>query len=62
MLWCELDNIYPPANDYLFPYPKNVTLVSWRGGLTPTCLELTRNMAIRLSWHRVSTLIWIIRN
>ncbi|MCS2387982.1 family 20 glycosylhydrolase [Bacteroides thetaiotaomicron] len=32
MLWCELDNIYPPANDYLFPYPKNVTLVSlaWR--------------------------------
>ena len=42
MLWCELDNIYPPANDYLFPYPKNVTLVSWRGGLTPTCLELTR--------------------
>lgn len=42
ILWCELDNIYPPANDYLFPYPKNVTLVSWRGGLTPTCLELTR--------------------
>lgn len=42
ILWCELDRIYPPANDYLFPYPKNVTLVSWRGGLTPTCLELTR--------------------
>lgn len=42
ILWCELDNIYPPANDYLFPYPKDVTLVSWRGGLTPTCLELTR--------------------
>ena len=42
ILWCELDNIYPPANDYLFPYPKNVTLVSWRGGLTPTCLELAR--------------------
>lgn len=41
ILWCELDNIYPPANDYLFPYPKNTTLVSWRGGLTPTCLKLT---------------------
>lgn len=19
ILWCELDNIYPPAKDYLFP-------------------------------------------
>ena len=42
MLWCELNSIYPPASDYLFPYPKDVTLVSWRGGLTPTCLELAR--------------------
>lgn len=42
ILWCELDNEYPPANDYLFPYPENVTLVSWRRGLSPTCLELTR--------------------
>ena len=42
ILWCELDNIYPPANDYLFPYPKDVTLVSWRGGLTPTCMELSK--------------------
>lgn len=42
ILWCELDNIYPPATDYLFPYPKNVTLVTWRGGLTPKCIELTR--------------------
>lgn len=42
ILWCELDNIYAPANDYLFPYPQNVTLVSWRGGLTTTCLKLTR--------------------
>lgn len=41
ILWCELDEIYAPANDYLFPYPKDVTLVSWRNGLTPTCLELT---------------------
>ena len=31
-----------PANDYLFPYPKNVTLVSWRYGLTPTCQKLTQ--------------------
>lgn len=42
ILWCELDNIYPPANDYLFPYPEDVTLVTWRYGLTPTCLSLTR--------------------
>lgn len=42
ILWCELDNIYPPANEYLFPYPKNATLVSWRRGLTPACLKLTR--------------------
>lgn len=41
ILWCELNNIHAPANDYLFPYPQNVTLVSWRGGLTPTCLRLT---------------------
>lgn len=41
ILWCELDNIYPPANNYLFPYPQDVTLVSWRGGLTPTCLKLS---------------------
>ena len=42
ILWCELDNIYPPANDYLFPYPEDVTLVTWRWGLTPTCLTLTQ--------------------
>lgn len=42
ILWCELDNIYPPANDYLFPYPKETVLVTWRNGLTPKCIELTR--------------------
>ncbi len=42
ILWCELDNIYPPANDYLFDYPEDVTLVTWRNGLTPKCIELTR--------------------
>lgn len=42
ILWCELDNIYPPANEYLFPYPKDVQLVTWRNGLTPKCIELTR--------------------
>lgn len=42
ILWCELNNIYPPATDYLFPYPKQVTLVSWRAGLTPKCIELTQ--------------------
>lgn len=42
ILWCELDNIYPPAHDYLFPYPEDVTLVTWRNRLTPTCLTLTK--------------------
>lgn len=48
ILWCELDNIYPPANDYLFPYPKETVLVSWRGGLTPKCQELTHKHGNRL--------------
>ena len=42
ILWCELDNIWPPANEYLFPYPADVTLVTWRNALTPKCIELTR--------------------
>ncbi len=41
ILWCELDNIYYPANDYLFPYPKETILVTWRNALTPKCQELT---------------------
>ena len=41
ILWCELDNIWPPANDYLFPYPDDVILVTWRNALTPKCIELT---------------------
>ncbi len=41
MLWCELNDIRYPANKYLFPYPKDVLLVSWRDGLTPTCIDLT---------------------
>lgn len=41
ILWCELNNIYPPADDFLFPYPEDVTFVTWRNGLTPTCIELT---------------------
>lgn len=48
MLWCELDNMFPPANDYLFPYPKDVTLVTWRNGLTPKCIELTRKNGHKL--------------
>lgn len=43
ILWCELDNIWPPANEYLFPYPSDVLLVTWRNALTPKCIELTRN-------------------
>ena len=41
MLWCELDNIRMPAHEYLFDYPKDATLVTWRAGLTPKCIELT---------------------
>jgi hexosaminidase len=41
ILWCELNSIYYPADDYLFPYPKDVILVSWRGGLTPTSIDIT---------------------
>lgn len=41
MLWCELDNIRMPANEYLFDYPEDVTLITWRYGLTPKCIELT---------------------
>lgn len=42
MLWCELDNIRLPATEYLFPYPEDVALITWRMGLTPKCVELTR--------------------
>lgn len=48
ILWCELDNIYPPANNYLFPYPADVTLVTWRNALTPKCIELTRKHGHKL--------------
>ncbi len=41
MLWCELDNIRMPAHEYLFDYPKDATLITWRYGLTPLCTELT---------------------
>lgn len=48
ILWCELDNIWPPAHDYLFPYPADVTLVTWRNALTPKCIELTRKYGHKL--------------
>lgn len=48
VLWCELDNIWPPAHDYLFPYPKDITLVTWRNALTPKCIELTHNNGHKL--------------
>ena len=48
ILWCELDNMWPPANDYLFPYPTDVTLVTWRNALTPKCIELTRKHGHKL--------------
>ncbi len=48
ILWCELDNIYPPASNYLFPYPADVTLVTWRNALTPKCIELTHKHGHKL--------------
>ncbi len=48
ILWCELDNMWPPANEYLFPYPQGVTLVTWRNALTPKCIELTRKYGHKL--------------
>lgn len=48
MLWCELDNIRMPANDFLFPYPQDCTLFTWRMGLTPKAIELTRKAGIKL--------------
>ena len=48
ILWCELDNIWPPAHDYLFPYPQDVTLVTWRNALTPKCMELTHKYGHKL--------------
>ena len=48
MLWCELDNIRMPASEFLFPYPKDCTLFTWRMGLTPKTIELTRQAGIKL--------------
>lgn len=48
ILWCENDNIRMPAKEYLFPYPKDVVLVSWRNGLTPLCLDLTYKSGNRI--------------
>lgn len=30
-----------PAHEYLFDYPKDAVLITWRYGLTPLCTELT---------------------
>lgn len=48
MLWCELDNIRMPAEEFLFEYPKDCTLFTWRMGLTPKVLELTAKAGISL--------------
>lgn len=48
MMWCELDNVRMPASKYLFDYPKDVRLVTWRNGLTPKCVELTAASGHRL--------------
>lgn len=48
VLWCELDQVRLPASRYLFDYPKGVTLVTWRMGLTPLCLELTERSGHQL--------------
>lgn len=48
MLWCELDNIRMPAHSFLFSYPKDCTLFTWRMGLTPKAIELTEQAGIQL--------------
>lgn len=48
VLWCELDNIRMPASKYLFPYPQDVTLVTWRMGLSPLCFDLTNRSGHKL--------------
>ena len=48
MLWCELDNIRLPAREFLFPYPQDCTLFTWRMGLTPKTIELTGKAGIKL--------------
>lgn len=48
MLWCELDNIRMPANEFLFDYPQDCTLFTWRMGLTPKTIELTGRAGIKL--------------
>lgn len=48
LLWCELDNIRMPAERFLFDYPKDCTLFTWRMGLTPKTIELTARAGIKL--------------
>ncbi|WP_251620407.1 beta-N-acetylhexosaminidase [Odoribacter lunatus] len=48
LLWCELDNIRMPAERFLFDYPKDCTLFTWRMGLTPRTIELTARAGIKL--------------
>lgn len=48
ILWCELDNIRPPAKEFLFDYPDDALLVSWRNALTPMCAELTGKAGLPL--------------
>lgn len=48
MLWCELDRPWMPANELLFEYPAESVLFTWRYGLTPKCIELTREKGLKL--------------
>lgn len=48
LLWCELDNIRLPAHRFLFDYPQDCTLFTWRMGLTPKTVELTGQAGIKL--------------
>ncbi len=48
LLWCELDNIRLPAERFLFDYPNDCTLFTWRMGLTPKTIELTAREGIKL--------------
>lgn len=48
LLWCELDNIRMPARKFLFDYPEDCTLFTWRMGLTPKTIELCAQAGIKL--------------
>ncbi|MEG1643328.1 MAG: beta-N-acetylhexosaminidase [Bacteroidales bacterium] len=48
MFWCEIENNGKGGYEYLFNYPKDAILFTWRNDLTPSCTELTEINGNRL--------------